>query len=123
VGQAQTIIGVDFSSSPSQRKPIVLALGELVAAPRAVLRLQSVETFTSLESWGAWLAAKRPWIGGFDLPFGLPRELVQALHWPTHYVACIEHYCALERADIRNIFKAFCDARPAGGKFAHRKTP
>ena len=32
------------------------------------------------------------------------------------------HYAALSRADIRQTFAAFCDARPTGGKFAHRAT-
>ena len=32
----------------------------------------------------------------------------------------MRHYQALDRAEIRLQFKAFCDARPAGGKFAHR---
>jgi hypothetical protein len=30
------------------------------------------------------------------------------------------HYAALSRAEIRSTFAAFCDARPAGAKFAHR---
>jgi hypothetical protein len=34
----------------------------------------------------------------------------------------MQHYTALSRADIRATFKAFCDARPVGGKFAHRAT-
>jgi hypothetical protein len=34
----------------------------------------------------------------------------------------MQHYAALSRADIRSTFKAFCDARPVGGKFAHRAT-
>jgi hypothetical protein len=61
-------------------------------------------------------------VGGFDLPFGLPRELVEALQWPTEWLPCMQHYAALSRADIRATFKAFCDARPVGGKFAHRAT-
>jgi hypothetical protein len=32
----------------------------------------------------------------------------------------MDHYCALERAQIREQFAAFCNARPVGGKFAHR---
>jgi hypothetical protein len=32
------------------------------------------------------------------------------------------HYASLSRADIRDQFAAFCDARPVGGKFAHRAT-
>ena len=34
----------------------------------------------------------------------------------------MRHYGAMSRADIRDIFAAFCDARPVGGKFAHRAT-
>ena len=32
------------------------------------------------------------------------------------------HYSALSREEIRASFAAFCDARPVGGKFAHRAT-
>jgi hypothetical protein len=32
----------------------------------------------------------------------------------------MRHYAALSRAEIRSLFKTFCDARPVGGKFAHR---
>jgi hypothetical protein len=34
----------------------------------------------------------------------------------------MQHYATLSRAKIRDTFKAFCDARPVGGKFAHRAT-
>lgn len=111
------LIGCDFSSSPSRRKPIVLALGTM--AQGRVL-LQSLQTFETLGTFGDWLARPGAWIGGFDLPFGLPRELVEALDWPTDWAACMDHYAALSRAQIREQFAAFCDARPVGGKFAHR---
>jgi hypothetical protein len=61
-------------------------------------------------------------VGGFDLPFGLPRELVQQLGWPLAWVDCMQHYRQLSRAQIRDAFAGFCAARPAGGKFAHRAT-
>jgi hypothetical protein len=32
----------------------------------------------------------------------------------------MDHYASLSREQIRVQFKAFCDARPSGGKFAHR---
>jgi hypothetical protein len=34
----------------------------------------------------------------------------------------MRHYAALSREQIRDTFAAFCDARPAGAKFAHRAT-
>jgi hypothetical protein len=48
--------------------------------------------------------------------------LVQTLGWPLQWEDCILHYVGLSREDIRTAFRAFCDARPAGGKFAHRAT-
>jgi Protein of unknown function (DUF429) len=112
------LIGVDFSSSPSRRKPIVLALG---ASQNGRVQLQKLERFETLAALTQWLQS-HDWVGGFDLPFGLPRELVQHLNWPTEWLACMQHYGGLERAQIRTLFKAFCDARPVGQKFAHRAT-
>jgi len=111
------LVGCDFSSAPSRRKPIVLALGHELAG-RVVLG--SLETIGSLDAFQEWLAQPREWIGGFDFPFGLPRELVEQLGWPLQWRACIDHYASLTRADIRQTFAAFCDARPAGAKFANR---
>ena len=113
------LIGCDFSSSPSKRKPIVVAVGQ-VQADR--VQLQSLLRFDTLPAFSDWLKQPQVWVGGFDLPFGLPRELVEHLHWPTDWLPCMQHYAELTRAEIRDTFKAFCDARPVGGKFAHRAT-
>jgi hypothetical protein len=111
------LIGCDFSSSPTARKPIVLALGSLLRDRVVLAGLERVATLAAFEHW---LAEPRDWVGGFDFPFGLPRELVEHLGWPLQWHACIQHYAGLSRAQIRSTFAAFCDARPVGGKFAHR---
>lgn len=111
--------GCDFSSAPSRRKPIVLARGGLRAGR---VLLERLETFETLDGFGQRLAEPGHWVGGFDLPFGLPRELVEQLGWPTDWLACMRHYAALSRAEIRERFAAFCAARPVGAKFAHRAT-
>ena len=113
------LLGCDFSSSPGRHKPIVLALGERRGS-RVVL--QRLERFDTLDAWGAWLAQPGHWVGGFDLPFGLPRELVEQLGWPLAWLDCMAHYRTLTREQIRSTFAAFCAARPVGGKFAHRAT-
>jgi hypothetical protein len=113
------LIGCDFSSSPSPRKPIVIAHGLLVGNVCSLLKIEHIAT---LDQFGHWLAQDQHWVGGFDMPFGLPRELVEQLGWPTDYEACIAHYAGLTRGQIRDVFRTFCDARPAGGKFAHRAT-
>jgi hypothetical protein len=86
------------------------------------LSLLKLERIVSLSEFAEWLKQAQSWVGAFDLPFGLPRELVQSLGWPTDWHACILHYCSLSREQIRHDFAAFCNARPVGGKFAHRAT-
>lgn len=85
-----------------------------------VLRLEGLQSFETLEAFGDWLKQPQPWLGVFDLPFSLPRELVETLGWPLQWRPLIEHYASLSRAEIRELFAAFCAARPAGSKFAHR---
>jgi hypothetical protein len=111
------LIGVDFSSRPTRRKPVVVAHGRCVDK---VVRLERIDTFDTLPGFGQWLAAPGAWTGVFDMPFGLPRELVEALGWPTDWLPLMRHYSALPREKIRDTFAAFCAARPAGSKFAHR---
>ena len=113
------LVGCDFSSSPSKRKPIVVAIG---SARQGRVQLQELLRFETLDAWALWLAQPIDWVGGFDLPFGLPRELVETLKWPTDWSACLQHYASLSRDEIREHFKNFCDARPVGQKFAHRQT-
>jgi hypothetical protein len=111
------LLGCDFSSSPNARKHIVLAWGRMAQGRVVLTRL---ERLVSLDDFAAVLAQPRCWVGAFDLPFGLPRELVASLGWPLEWASCIRHFASLERAQIRSLFAAFCDARPVGGKFAHR---
>lgn len=111
------LLGCDFSSSPSRAKPIVIALGE---CRQGRVQLTRLERFDSLSSFGDWLQQPLNWVGVFDLPFGLPKELVVTLGWPGTWVELIGHYASLSREDIRSAFAAFCDARPVGNKFAHR---
>ena len=113
------LLGCDFTSAPSRRKPITLAVGHV---DRGRVSLDAVERFETLEAWSERLGAPGEWVGGFDLPFGLPRELVTTLGWPVEWADCMAHYASLPRPAIREAFAAFCAARPVGGKFAHRAT-
>ena len=114
-----TLLGCDFTSAPSRRKPITLAVGR---TDRQRVVLNGMERFETLDGWAARMAEPGHWVGGFDLPFGLPRELVTTLGWPTDWAACMAHYNSLSRETIREAFAGFCNARPVGGKFAHRAT-
>ena len=110
-------IGVDFSSRPTPRKPVRVAEGQCRGTQ---LHLCALHGHAAYDSFVAALAAPGPWVGAFDFPFGLPRELVESMGWPVSWLPLMRHYCSLDREQIRLQFKAFCDARPPGAKFAHR---
>ncbi len=109
--------GIDFTSRPTKRKPIVVALGTFDGHS---VRLDAIHSHPCFDDFSAWLHAPGEWVGAFDLPFGLPRELIETLGWSTDWLPLMRHYAALSREQIRDTFAAFCNARPVGGKFAHR---
>lgn len=111
--------GIDFTSAPTRRKAITIASGELENGQFVLHSLNALHDFSS---FSAWLARPGPWLGAFDFPFSLPRELVEHLGWPDQWPLLIRHIAAMTRSELRVIFKAFCDARPIGNKFAHRAT-
>jgi hypothetical protein len=113
----RSVAGVDFTSAPTHRKPITVALGHVIGT---VVKLERIEAHAGFAGFAAWLRTPGPWVAAIDMPFGLPRELVTALGWPTEWLPLMHHYAGLTRAQIRTQFAAFCAARPAGGKFAHR---
>lgn len=134
------LLGIDFSSSPSKKKPIAVAVGQWQGAVLAVDDLLSLTTLAEFETllkegpqaFGKFERAAGPleqlgFVAAIDMPFGLSRKLVEGLKWPgagrTDFKAwenLINYYSALSREQIRATFKAWCDARPAGHKFAHR---
>jgi len=117
------LLGVDFTSAPTARKPITVAVGRLVSR-RSGSRyvLETIRGLESLEAFSALLHEPGPWIGGFDLPFSQPRTLIEHEDWPTDWPALVEFYCRQPRERLRRVFKRWCDGRPAGDKFAWRAT-
>ena len=116
------LLGVDFTSAPCARKPITVAVGRWTQSePRPTYALEEVRCLPSLDAFAALLHAEGPWIGGFDLPFGQPRSLIEHEGWPTDWQEFVRFYCGEPRDRLSAAFKRWCDARPAGSKFAWRK--
>jgi len=113
------IIGVDFTSAPRRAKPISVAHGELRDGALRVTALEPLYDFAAFE---ALLSRPGPWTGGFDLPFGLPSELVRDLGWPRSWKRLVRYCGGLTRAQLRAAFDAYRATRPAGARYAHRAT-
>jgi hypothetical protein len=113
------ILGVDFTSAPRPRKPITVAHGRLQGTRLALQRVDALFDFAAFE---ALLREPGPWVGAFDFPFGLPRELVDSLGWPSQWQPLMRYYAAQERQQLSRLFATFRSGRPVGGKWAHRAT-
>jgi hypothetical protein len=113
------IYGVDFTSAPCARKPIVIARGRLT---RNVLALEAIEPLADWPRFEALLQTPGPWIGGFDFPFGLPRAAVLDLGWPGEWHALAQHCAAMGRTAFRTAIDAYRATRPIGNKYPHRAT-
>ena len=111
--------GVDFSSAPARRKPIVRARGERRGA---VVRLLGLDEMPTLAAFEAALAEPGPWLGAFDFPFGLPRAFVDAHALGSDAAAVVQAVRA--RCATRKDFQAMVDTwgngRPAGQRLIHR---
>ena len=119
--QSPTLLGVDFSSAPTRRKPIVAAWGRLHGA---VLRLDRLEARPDLPAFESLLTTPGPWFGAFDFPFGLPREFVDALGLgaDTDTVIGVLHTRCGSRMGFRALVDGWNHTRPAGLRLPHRRT-
>ena len=115
------LLGVDFTSAPSRRKPITVARGRLQGP---VLRFERLDVCTDFSAFEAALAEPGPWLGAFDFPFGLPRAFVEHLGLGASAQAvmgALRQRCAT-RMDFRAFVDAWGNTRPAGQRLLHRRT-
>ena len=121
MGLTMTLWGVDFSSAPTARKPVVVAQGVRAGA---VVRLQGVRTLPRMSDFETLLQTAGPWLGAFDFPFGLPRVFVQAQQLGDTAQAVITEL--QQRCPTRIAFRGLVDAwgntQPAGRRLLHRAT-
>ena len=113
------LAGIDFTCSPSRRKPITIATGRLDGTR---LQLDAIDSLTTLQQFEDWLRTPGPWLGAFDFPFGLPRIFVDANALGG---TCAEVMASVRaRCPDRMAWRAYIDAwgngRPAGSRLPHR---
>jgi hypothetical protein len=113
------IYGVDFTCAPRAAKPITAACGSLVRNLLILDRVERLQTFAEFE---ALLARPGPWVGGFDFPFSLPRELVRDLGWPYDWTKLVAHCGTFDRLRFRAALDAYRNTRQPGNRYAHRAT-
>jgi len=111
------IYGLDFTSAPSRRKPLV-AIG--CALQAGVLRVVSAEEMPGFEPFEAFLRRPGPWVCGMDFPFGQPRSLVEALGWPRSWEGYVGAVGGMSREEFEAALKGDMATRPRGSKYRWR---
>ncbi len=114
---AHTIYGIDFTSSPTKSKSITLAYGLLRDARLEMLEIERLKTFAEFD---AFLQRPGPWVGGFDFPFGLPRELVEALNWPSDWRALVTDVRRIGKDEFKSALNRVRESRPMGARYIER---
>jgi Protein of unknown function (DUF429) len=112
------IFGVDFTSAPSRRKPIVAAVGEMA---QSTLVVRTIEALPDFAAFDALLARTGPWVAAFDLPLGLPRALVATLGWPQQWRDMLNHVNELGKPAFKLALDAVRQSRPMGSRYIARQ--
>ncbi|MGB3635302.1 MAG: DUF429 domain-containing protein [Rubrobacteraceae bacterium] len=111
------IHGLDFTSAPGKRKPLI-ALGCTLDAN--VLRVEDSHEMTDFEGFEEFLRLPGPWVCGMDFPFGQPRSLVEALGWPATWEGYVGKVGAMQKEDFEDAIRADMAQRPKGSKWRYR---
>ncbi len=111
------ILGLDFTSAPGRRKPLIALECSLEGD---VLRLEGGEEMTDFGGFERFLARPGPWVCGMDFPFGQPASLVRALGWPEAWEGYVGEVTRLSKEEFEGAIRSDMALRPAGSKHRYR---
>lgn len=110
--------GVDFTSAPSNAKPITCAEA---AFDGKILHVRQVVGWTSFDEFEAFLSHEGPWVAGLDFPFAQARRLIENIGWPESWAAYVARVGTMSRRDFRLALEAYKAPRRAGDKHHKRE--
>jgi uncharacterized protein DUF429 len=113
------IYGIDFTSSPSKRKPITCLECELAGSTLTAGTLLEWPDFNDFEE-----ALRKPglWIAGIDFPFGQARRFIETIGWPDTWEEYVKHAASLGRDGFVDALNAYRRVRVSGDKEHKRIT-
>ena len=111
------IFGIDFTSAPGRRKPLIV-LGCTLEGDS--LRVEDSERLTDFGGFEDFLQRRGPWVCGMDFPFGQPRSLIATLGWPESWEGYVGEVGRLPKEEFEDKIRADMELRPAGSKWRYR---
>lgn len=113
------IYGIDFTSSPSKRKPITCLECELTGS---TLTVGTLVEWTNFDGFEETLQKPGLWIAGIDFPFGQARRFIETIGWPETWEGYVKHAADLGREGFVDALNAYRLARASGDKEHKRVT-
>ena len=111
------IFGLDFTSAPARRKPLIVFRCTMTDNS---LHVEDDETLTSFDQFESWLETPGPWVCGMDFPFGQPKDLVEELEWPKSWEGYVGEVSRLGKEAFESAIRADTASRPYGSKWRYR---
>jgi hypothetical protein len=113
------IYGIDFTSTPTRRKPLTCLECELDGTHLTTHRLSEWPSFQGFETV---LRSPGLWIAGIDFPFGQARRFIETIDWPQSWQGYVLHAASLGRAGFVETLNEYRTTRQPGDKEHRRQT-
>lgn len=113
------ILGIDFTSRPSRRKPITCIRCTL---EEGLLRSHALDEWSSFAPFEDALSRPGLWIAGIDFPFGQARRFIETIGWPPHWAEYVAYARDLGRDGYCETLERYRADRVAGDKEHRRET-
>ena len=113
------IVGIDFTSAPSHRKPIVCCRAQL---QMGMLHIESLEAWHHFEAFEEFLFGEESWFAALDFPLGQSRQLIEALDWPSDWEAYVQLVGQMTKAQFIELLDHYRATQPPGDKLQFRQT-
>lgn len=113
------VIGIDFTSCPTRRKPLTCVQSIL---KKRVLRAHVLTKYHEFDEFESALNASGPWIAGIDFPFGQSRKLITNICWPQTWGGYVAYAGGLGAVAFYSALTAYRNSRPYGCKEHQRET-
>ncbi|MGB0717595.1 MAG: DUF429 domain-containing protein [Phycisphaerae bacterium] len=111
------VIGVDFSSRPAPRKPIVAARLVRQDDDHALV---GIERFITRETFAFWIQQQEHHVIGIDAPFGFASRFLSDVDWPKSWSEYMENVASYSEQEYVTILEAYRKRQPDGQK-EHRR--
>ncbi|TCM88097.1 DUF429 domain-containing protein [Rhodovulum steppense] len=107
------VFGVDMTSAPGRRKPIMVAAFRLDGV---TLRFEAFEALTTHAAFDEFLSRPGSWIAGLDFPFGQARRFIETIGWPGDWKGYVAHVARMDMRGFVAELEAYKAERPDGDR-------